>query len=567
MVVSLEAAIEGGGIVMRLSMRQDVQLVQDQRQTQKLTPRMIQTMELLQLPLTAIEERISEELEKNPVLELLDERTPNEADTVEHPSEDISLESETGMATDLTTPSEPVAHDLPTEDEKAFLVGDGEAKDFERLDRVQEEYPDTFEDESHPSRSHLQTLSDRYTDQMANLAQVPHPTLVESLHEQLAWSNPSEELQNFALRIIDELDEDGRLLISLQNLCDLTATREERTRQLSVATEALALVQKMDPPGVGARDLRECLLLQINDDTPYATELRAILTDHFDDLQHNRLPQIAKNTKLSLESLNGAVKQLRQLKLHPCEDFHHEASPVVVADLIVESCEEASDSECTSPIPPDVGVTDRAVCDSAARTSRKPRRFRIRLRRGRMPALGIHEPYRQLIHDPHTEEQTRTYLQEHLRQAEGFIESLEMRNSTLLKIAQAIIDHQQAFLERGVSAIEPLRMEDIANQVGVHVATVSRTVDEKWIETPQGILPLRRFFTGGTRDADGEAISWDVVRVKLQEIVERENKKHPLSDDDLRLELEKQGVSVSRRTITKYREEMKIPSSRQRRQY
>ena len=362
------------------------------------------------------------------------------------------------------------------------------------------------------------------------------------------------------------MDEDGRLSIPLAELCGPTVTSEEQTRQLNVAGKALKLVQSMDPPGVGARDLRECLLLQINDDTPYAVELRTILTEHFDDLQHNRLPQIAKNTKLSLECLNEVVKQLRCLKLHPCEDFHHETSPVVVADLIVEPCDDALDSDGMT-VPADVGVTERATLDSTERGTSKKRRFRIRLRRGRMPELGIHEPYRQLIRDPHTEEQTRTYLQEHLRQAEGFIESLEMRNSTLLKIAQAIIDHQQAFLERGMSVIEPLRMEDIANQVGVHVATVSRTVDEKWIETPQGILPLRRFFTGGTRDADGEAISWDVVRVKLQEIVERENKKHPLSDDDLRLELEKQGVSVSRRTITKYREEMKIPSSRQRRQY
>jgi RNA polymerase sigma-54 factor len=147
------------------------------------------------------------------------------------------------------------------------------------------------------------------------------------------------------------------------------------------------------------------------------------------------------------------------------------------------------------------------------------------------------------------------------------IESIEQRRNTLARVAQAVVDYQQRFLDEGPEYIEPLKMQQIADQVGVHVTTVSRAVDDKWIQTPRGILPLRRFFVGGTHSEDGEEIAWDTVRLKLQEVIDAEDKSNPFSDDELVRELRKRGLVVARRTITKYRQKMDIPSSRQRRDW
>jgi RNA polymerase sigma-54 factor len=147
------------------------------------------------------------------------------------------------------------------------------------------------------------------------------------------------------------------------------------------------------------------------------------------------------------------------------------------------------------------------------------------------------------------------------------IDSIEQRRNTLVKVAQAIVDYQQRFLDEGPEHIEPLKMQQIAEQVGVHVTTISRAVDDKWIQTPRGILPLRRFFVGGTQSSDGDEVAWDTIRLKLQEVVDQEDKSNPYSDEELVQQLEKHGLKVARRTITKYRQKMGIPGSRQRRDW
>jgi len=164
-------------------------------------------------------------------------------------------------------------------------------------------------------------------------------------------------------------------------------------------------------------------------------------------------------------------------------------------------------------------------------------------------------------------EETREFIKRKFNSAQWLIDSIQQRRNTLTRVAQAIVDHQTEFLRRGPEFIEPLKMQQIADKVGVHVTTVSRAVDDKWIQTPRGIFPLKRFFCGGTVGADGEEVAWDTVRLKLQEIVDGEDKQHPFSDEDLVKELAKHGITVARRTVTKYRKAMDIPSSRQRRDW
>lgn len=194
-------------------------------------------------------------------------------------------------------------------------------------------------------------------------------------------------------------------------------------------------------------------------------------------------------------------------------------------------------------------------------------RWKVRLDDVDMPNMRISPYYRQLLISPSTDPATREYIKRKINSAQWLIESIEQRRSTLLKTAQAIVDHQTRFLAEGPEAIEPLKMQQIADRIGMHVTTVSRAVDDKWLQTPRGLLPLRGFFVGGTVSADGEEVAWDTVRMRLQEIIDAEPKDRPYSDDDLVEQLGKRGIKLARRTVTKYRKAMKIPSSRQRRDW
>jgi RNA polymerase sigma-54 factor len=161
----------------------------------------------------------------------------------------------------------------------------------------------------------------------------------------------------------------------------------------------------------------------------------------------------------------------------------------------------------------------------------------------------------------------REYIKRKINAAQWLIDSIMQRRSTLKRVSQAIVDHQTKFLDEGPEAIEPLKMQQIADKVGVHVTTVSRAVDDKYIQTHRGVLPLRKFFVGGTMSSDGEEVAWDAIRIKLQDIVDNEDKQHPHSDDELVRQLATHGLKVARRTVTKYRQKMGIPSSRQRRDW
>ena len=264
-------------------------------------------------------------------------------------------------------------------------------------------------------------------------------------------------------------------------------------------------------------------------------EVKNLIEHHLEDLEHNRMPVIQRKTGMSLEEIHEALEELRKLKPKPGADFTEVHAPTVTPDVFLDVVEGG--------------------------------KYRVRLEEGDLPHLFISPTYRKMLANGQASDQTREWIKRKLNSAQWLIESIEQRRSTLTKVAQAIVDHQTEFLNKGPEFIEPLKMQQIADKVGVHVTTVSRAVDDKWIQTPRGIFPLKRFFGGGTKSAAGEDIAWDAVRLKLQEIVDRENKQAPLSDDDLVSELAKEGLTVARRTVTKYRKAMKIPSSRQRREW
>jgi len=493
---------------MRLSLGQNLQLVQKQ----VLAPRMIQSMEILQLPILALQERIDQELQENPVLELREDEPEAESEEIETP--------------DRESP------DGPTDEERELVIDEStnHEDDFERLLNMDEQFPDHFEDRPRPSRGESEEAAERKHDAMANMT-ARAETLPDYLHAQLAWFDLDGELRAMADRIIYNLDESGRLSGRLEDLLGTDATEAD----LALAQRALDIIQHLDPPGVGARDVRECLLLQLTPGMPFYEELHTLVSSHLEDLEHNRLPTIARKTGYSIERIQEAMGELRKLSLNPGAEFSDAFVPPVTPDVFIEETEDG--------------------------------RFEVRLEEGRTPSLFISSYYRKLIQSGQANEETKQYIKRKINSAQWLIESIEQRRGTLSRVSQAIVDHQAEFLSRGPEAIEPLKMQQIADKVGVHVTTVSRAVDDKWIQTPRGIFPLKRFFVGGTVSADGEEVAWDAVRLKLQELIDKEDKHHPKSDEQLVQDLAAAGITVARRTVTKYRKAMNIPSSRQRREW
>ncbi len=502
---------------MRLSFGQQMQL----SQKQVLAPRMIQSMEILQLPLMALQERIEQEMEDNPCLDQVevDENEPE-------PPGEVDAESNSSVS---DTERELVVKDDPNNED-----------DFERLINMAENLPDDYEERSRPSMNRIEQEGDRRHDAMANMLARPE-SLVDYLAHQLSWFGVSDDIRRMAERIIYSLDTNGYLKSPLEDLLPPLSPelngdlQSHRAKQMEVAEEALRVVQRLDPPGCGARTLKECLMLQLISGMPYYDELKALITNHLEDLENNRLPQIAKKTGWTIDKIQEVWHELRKLKPKPGSDFNETTAPSVTPDVFVDRNENG--------------------------------KYEIRLEDGQLPSLYISPYYRKLLRDEGTNAETREYIKRKINSAQWLIESIEQRRSTLTRVSQAIVDHQNKFLDDGPEHIEPLKMQQIADKVGVHVTTVSRAVDDKWIQTPRGIFPLKRFFVGGTTGADGEEVAWDRVRLKLQEIIDQEDKTKPLSDDALVEELGKAGVTVARRTVTKYRKAMSIPSSRQRRDW
>jgi len=500
---------------MHLGITQQIKMSQQM----KLAPRMIQSMEILQLPIMALKERIEQELAENPVLE----EPVAETDPAEVAAAIEQIHAEAGQ--------KPV--------EQKELVVDNEHNnqdDFERLDELAGIWPeDDYTYSPRVSSNRVDEEGERAHDAMANLTARP-VSLQDHLLEQFRFYTCSASVREFAEFLIQNLDANGRLPSSLEELVQAFSLESGGTTvTLEEARQALALVQKLDPPGVGARDLKECFLLQIREDNPYRDVLVTLISSHLEDLAENRLPVIERKTGYDLETIKEARAELLRLNPRPGRDFEVAPAQRVVPDLLVEQNENG--------------------------------KWVVQLEDEYTPHLNISRKYQQVLADPKADPKTKEYIKRKIESARWLIESIEQRNNTLRRVAQAIVDHQTAFLEKGPEHIVPLKMQQIADVVGVHVTTVSRAVDDKYVQTPRGVFALKRFFGGGTTTTGGDEVSWDIVRIKLKEIVDKEDKNNPLSDDDLVEELGRLGYQLARRTITKYRKALDIPSSRQRRAY
>lgn len=500
-------------------------MVPQQRMQLQLAPRMIQSMEILQLPIMALQERIQQELQENPVLEL-NETIPDEQSTLE--------EGGTALATETTEAADPGEKELTIDE-----TGDNEA-DFDRLEALSRDWDDQFNEEHRVSSNSISDEGDKKHDAMQNMASRPQ-SLHDHLNEQLVLLDLEAEQLKLVRYLITHIAENGYLgrideagrfyptpMEELAKGYDQPITPEE-------FEDALAVVQRLEPPGIGARDLKECLLLQLTPDTPYRDVLRVLILNHMEDMEHNRLPAIQRKTGFDLQTIKAAIEVLRHLNLRPGAQFITDFAPHVTPDIKVFRLENGD--------------------------------YDVQLLDDWLPSVYISPRYRELYRDRGADPKAREYLKRKIQAAEWLLDSIQQRRNTLEKVTRAIIKHQKAFLDRGPEFIEPLKMQQIADLVGVHVTTVSRAVDDKWVETPRGLFPLKRFFGGGTQTTSGEDVAWETIKQKLLEVIGKEDKANPLSDEDLVRKLEETGYPIKRRTVTKYRKMLNIPSSRQRKDW
>ncbi len=461
-----------------------------------------------------LQERIERELAENETLERADtmaEATDTRETQTEEPTVDV-------------------------EQKELVIDQDGEnsADDFERLLNLDRDVPDHF-DGPKPSSNRIQEIGDRQHDMMANLVD-RQDTLQDHLLEQLAnvKSRMDSTTYKICQRIISSLkaEDGGYLKISLQDLLP----PESQPGDIEKAENALMWVQEMDPQGIAARDLKECLQLQLGKiDEEYRTQVRMLINDHLEDLQHNRLPLIVKATGMDIDEIKEAWTELKKLDPKPASRFASRFVPTVTPDV-------------------------KLIIDSEGK-------YTVDIDEGPSRSLRISEFYRRKLSNGNATAEEKEFIKRKIMAAQWLIESIEQRRNTLQRVSQKIVDHQTRFFEEGPDALEPLKMQQIADQVGVHVTTVSRAVDDKWIESPRGIFPLKYFFQGGTTNAAGDDVAWNKIRIELQKIIDGEDKAKPFSDDELVKLLKSKGLTVARRTVTKYRKKMQIPSSRQRRDW
>jgi len=473
-------------------LRQSLDLRLSQRLA--LTPSLLQKIEVLQLNKLELQEMLNQELIENPILE-------------EIPEPEIPREL---LRANAGIPDDAMPQEAPSP---------GERDSFKEIDfrYFFNEYLDTG------YRNREVEDSDRPGFEMF-LTQAP--SLEEHLNWQLGLMELKPEIASIAAEIIGNLDEDGYLELSLDELIEICGCG------MTEAEEALRVVQDMDPIGVAARDLRECLLLQLANLDMKNSLAWKIIEEHSGLLEGRKFKEIASATGASFEEVLQAVESIKGLIPKPGQKYS---------------------SQKTTYVQPEVVITK--VDDE----------FVILLNEEGMPQLRLNAGYRDMLKSKDISDETRDFLKEKFRAAADLLRSVSQRKQTIYKVCVCIVNRQKEFLENGPAYLKPMMIKDVAAELGVHSSTISRVVVNKYVDTPQGVMELRKFFTMGVENASGEDMSIVQVKLKIRKLIEEENKKKPYSDNQLGQLLRRDDVFINRRTVAKYREQMQIAGSHARR--
>ena len=489
---------------------------------------MLQNLEMLQKPILELRQAIDEELQQNPALEIATE------------IEDRQVEPPAEKAEDPA-----------------------EAAKSEYLQSVEEEWLQS-ERRSRP----LGGDDDRRQEFLQSVG-APEETLRDHLRIQLRLIEIDADLKPYLEHLISNLNDIGYLGSSLD---EIAQTLPDELKKVAAETArarletALSFLQKMEPAGVGARDTKECLLLQLDETDPAYAAKRRLIERHLEDFGHNRLPKIARDIASDpqaladfgyrsapepatvIEDLKILMAEILKLNPKPGVNFATENAPRVYPEVIIQRVDGA---------------------------------YEILIQDSWIPPLSINREYQEKLKDKSVPKADRDYLRKRIDAGRKLISAIEQRRQTIQRITGDILKHQMDFFEHGTEHLKPLKMQEVADALGIHNSTVSRAISGKWIETPRGIFPMKFFFASAApRSAPGGPASYPApggadpdertrlsLMEKIREIVDAEDRKRPLSDLEIVRILKQQGIAAARRTVAKYREEMSIPSSRLRRQY
>jgi RNA polymerase sigma-54 factor len=337
-----------------------------------------------------------------------------------------------------------------------------------------------------------------------------------------------EDVRDAAICVIGNLNADGRLNATNEEIATVEQISEdlvERARQV---------VMRLDPVGCGARDVKECLLVQLEVLGESDRLAARLITDHFADLQQHKLPHLSKQIGIDVETLLEELQFIRTLDPYPGRRYSVEEPILISPEIYIEKLDENDDD------------------------------YVIYFADDGSPRLRVSQQYQQMLSQGVSNE-TKSFIREKMRSAVDLLRNIEHRRQTIYKVVESIVQRQRDFLDHGVQYIKPMMLKDIAEDIGMHLSTVSRVVNRKYAHTPQGVIELRRFFTEGMLNEEGEEISTRIIKLKIKKLIEEEDSHNPITDDQVVKILAKDGIKLSRRTVAKYRDQMQIPGSRERR--
>ena len=474
----------------------NIELVQQLKQQQILAPQMILSMDILLLTNQELESRIEKEFMENPAVEIVDP-TPD-ADGKE---------------------TSPTDNPQPEHESKESVFEQIES--FQNLPPVDLSY----------NKIRRRTAGDSFDKQEAlqNIEGQP-PGLRDYLLQQVHLLCLPKNVLDVCELLINEVDDRGYFLHCVALLresfgCNVTVEEFE---------QALETVRSLDPPGVGAESLQECLSLQLQRDSQeYPLEM-AILNNHVEDLRQNKIPKIAKDLGKTVDDIKDALGIIAMLEPNPGREFSKPRNQYIRPDVLVEERD---------------GEFSITVSDSD------------------LPAIRVSETCKQILNEHRRDRNISGFLKKKIDSAHWLIQAVRQRRSTIREIAECVVKYQGAFMRDGPEHLKAMKMQTIADLVGVHISTISRATKGKYIQTPHGIFEIKFFFTGGVERGDGEVESRRNVYRQISKIIENEDKNRPLSDTAIAKRLRSEGLDIARRTVTKYRDQERIPPSRLRKQY
>ncbi|PYS83539.1 MAG: RNA polymerase sigma-54 factor [Acidobacteria bacterium] len=518
-----------------------------------LTPQLRQRIEMLQMTSLELSELIQQQLLENPILEEVqtqDEQREIEKDILDQlagtpedatPFEAAPPESANGNAPSANGTGDAQAVE-PAPAPEAF---EGEeaarAEDFAEESDTPEQPRDAF-DEIDFGREFQDYLDPGYkTQEFEYKEDAPtfeqfltrQPSLAEHLSWQLHMTNVAEEIVPICECVIGNLDGDGRLNATNEEIAgpgDWTVEQVEQARQI---------VLRLDPLGCGARDARECLLTQLAaegcEDCPRGAEncmAAPLIGEHpLAELQQHKLPNLAKQLGVEVRELVEELQHIRKLDPYPGRRYSSEEPILIAPEVFIEKV----DDEYEIYFADDGG-----------------------------PRLRISQSYSKMLGRQETSKETRDFIKDKMRSAVDLLRNIEHRRQTIYRVVECIVRRQREFLDKGVQFIKPMMLKDVAEDTGMHLSTISRVVNRKYAHTPQGVIELRRFFTEGMLNEEGEEVSTRIIKLRIKKLIEEEDSHNPITDDQVVKILAREGIKLSRRTVAKYRDQMQIPGSRER---